>query len=319
VNFLANLSNLGVKTFFVSALPDNKLGLSALKQLDKFRINHRYVQLLKKGRMGIYFVEHGVGTRPSYVIYDRKNSTVNYFDFSDYNFIETFKKCNHYHLSGITPALSKNMMITSVRSVRLAKELGLEVSCDLNYRSSLWKYHINQKRVDPENVISEICSYCDYLTGNASDIQKIFNIEFENNFNNDNIVYYQNLLLQISKRFPHIKIIAVTIHKSVGTYENYIGSCAYKRETNQFFFSPNKNNIYKPFLIDTIVDRIGSEDAFSSGFIYGLKKYNKIQNALDFGLACSVLKHSYLGDFNHASVNEIKSFLKGDHPKKIIH
>ena len=124
INFLANISNLGGKAFFISAMPNNSLANAALRQLDKFKINRNYVKLSNKGRMGIYFVEEGIANRPSFVIYDRKWSTINLFKFEDYQFNKVFAKTDIFHISGITPALSENVMYCIVRSARLAKEMG---------------------------------------------------------------------------------------------------------------------------------------------------------------------------------------------------
>ncbi|HPO50487.1 MAG TPA: PfkB family carbohydrate kinase, partial [Spirochaetota bacterium] len=128
----------------------------------------------------------------------------------------------------------------------------------------------------------------------------------------DNLIYYENLLLQISKRFPHIKIIALSIRKSLSASSNFLGAVLYKRETNQFYFSPNSGGNYETVRLEPINDRVGSGDAFAAGFIYALSKYDNLQETLDFALASSILKHTYKGDFNYATVKEVEDIAKGN-------
>ncbi|HOV13684.1 MAG TPA: sugar kinase [Spirochaetota bacterium] len=314
-NFLSNLSNFGIKSFFISALPKNPIGYAALNELNKFGINTKYIRMKDKGRMGLYYCEEGVGSRATNITYDRKDSAINKLDFEDYNFKKVFEKTQHYHISGITPAISEKAMFVSLKSVRLAKDMGLKVSCDLNYRSKLWNYKLRGKPVDKEKVMSELLQYCDYVFGNEIDLQSFFKIDVskkEYQLEKDDLVYYENLLLQISKRFPHIKIIALSIRKSENASSNYLGGVLYKRETNQFYFSPNIEGKFKMTKLEPINDRIGSGDAFSAGFIYGLTKYDNLQNVLDFALYSSVLKHTYKGDFNYAKIEEVEEMVSGN-------
>ena len=140
---------------------------------------------------------------------------------------------------------------------RLAKEIGLEVSCDLNYRSKLWDYKINDEKVDPDRVMSEIAVYCDYLFGNETDIQSFFKIDFrkkEYEYEQDDLAYYENLLLAVSKRFPHIKIIALSIRKSINANTNYMGGILYIRDSRLRFREQYK--VCTDFLLDHVINRI---------------------------------------------------------------
>ncbi|OHD19751.1 MAG: hypothetical protein A2086_11440 [Spirochaetes bacterium GWD1_27_9] len=314
-NFLANYANLGGDSYFISVIPNNTLGIASLRQLAKFNINYDFVKKIDRGRMGIYFVEEGIANRGSVVTYDRKDSSINYLKFEDYDFHDIFSQVEHFHISGITPAISENAMYAAIRSVRLAKEMGLTVSCDLNYRSKLWNYNLRDKKIDPELVMSEIASYCDYIFGNETDIQQFFKIDIRKKeylYENQDLVYYENLLLQLSKRFPQTNIIALSIRNSKNSSINYMGGVLYKRETNQFYFSQNIDGDFEEYLIDPVVDRIGSGDAFSSGFIFALNKYESLQDTLDFAVASSVLKHSYRGDFSYATLADIEDLMKGN-------
>lgn len=314
-NFLVNLANFGIKTYFISAVPKNHLGLAGIRELNKFSVNTRFVRKKSTGRMGLYFCEEGIANRGSVVTYDRKDSTINKLDFEDYDFQKVFEKSNHFHISGITPAISERAMAVSLKAVKLAKQMGITVSCDLNYRSKLWNYKVKGKKVNKESVMSEIVSCCDYLFGNEIDLQSFFKIDIEKReyqLQTDSLIYYENLLLQISKRFPKVKIIALSVRKSESADSNSLGGVLYKRETNQFFFSPNVAGKFEMMRLEPVHDRIGSGDAFSSAFIYGLEKYSGLQEVLDFALYSSVLKHTYRGDFNYATVDEIEDIASGN-------
>ncbi len=312
LNFLVNFSNLGGRSYMVSALPDNPLGKAALRMLDKFNIDKKYVRLSKKGRMGLYFVEEGISNRGSLASYDRKNSSFNYYNFESYPFSRVFSKTSLFHITGITPALSKELLFTTLRAVRLAKEMKLEVSCDLNYRPKLWDYRIDDEAVDSERAMSDIAVYCDYLFGNDTDLENFYRLnapkKIIKNFE-DILINYQNLLLACSKRFPHIKIIALTVRKLKNAGGSYIGGVMYIRQTNQFYFSPDINNRFRPYLVNPVNDVIGAGDAFCSGFFTGLAMHQNQQLALDYAVASSVLKHSYRGDISYATLNSIESLL----------
>lgn len=321
VNFLSNVANCGGKSYFISAIPSNYLGNGALSFLYKNNINIDEVILSKKGRMGLYFLEEGAGFRSSSVLYDRENSSINYYDFEDYNFEHIFGMVNHFHISGITPALSEKVFFTSLRALKLAKKMGLKVSCDLNYRKNLWNYELQGDIVDKRRVMTEIVSHCDYLFGNEMDLQKFFTDDVDSNeysYEQDDIVYYENLLLHFSKDFPHLNVIALSIRKSINATSNTIGGVAYVRSKNQFFSSPNIGIGFTPYKITNIVDRVGSGDAFSSGFLVGLNEYKSIQKALDFATASSVIKHSYYGDVSNASFVDIQNIINSDKFGRII-
>lgn len=311
VSFLVNISNLGGRACFISAIPDNFVGHAILRQLDNYRINRKFVKLTGKGRVGLDYIEEGIATRASSVIHDRRNSSINLLKFEDYQFNLAFSKSNHYYISGSTLAMSKDIMNSVIHSARLAKEMGLEVSCDLNYNSYFWKYDLSGGKVDPEKVINDVAVYCDYLFFNEYDIRQYFNIDIRRKENGqDIIVYYQNLLLKISKKFPHIKIVAM-LARSEKNDNLYLGGVLYIRETNQFYFSPNIYNKFEQILVNPLRDIIEEREAFSSALLYGMSRYKKIQYALDFAVASSVLKYTYTGDLNYATLNEINSLMRG--------
>jgi 2-dehydro-3-deoxygluconokinase len=313
-NFLVHASNLGEKSSLLTVLPENVIGRAALNFLGKSRVSTRFVKMSRKGRMGIYFLEDGAAQRGSRVTYDRKGSSINRYDFSSLPFRDLFARNSHFHVTGITPALSERTMNTTLRAVRLAKEMGLQVSCDLNFRSQLWKYRVRGVAVNKEEVMSEIVSYCDFLFANEIDIQRFFYDEGvlpEYRYESVDLVYYENMLLRISSRFPGIRYISVSTRKSDSADVNSMGGVLYIREHNQFFFSPNRENRFKPYRIDPVVDRIGSGDAFAAGFVCGMHQYDDPQRALDCAVASSVLKHGYRGDTGYTGIEDIESLIQG--------
>ena len=310
LNFLIDISIFGMKTYFITAISNNFIGQSILRSFDSFRINRDNVLVSNKGRVGIKYEEEGYGSRLTSINYDRNGSAIDYFKYQDYNFKEMFSNSNLYHISSNTPAISNDLMNCIINSTRLAKEMGLEVSLDLNYNSNLWKYSINHKHVIPEKVINDIAIYCDYLFCCENDLRQFFGMDIRKKANTDDIItHYQNLLLQLSKKFSNIHIISMLIRNTISSNSpNNIGGVLYIRETNQFFFSPNIFNKFEPIAIDSTSFEAGEREAFYSGLIFGLKKYKGIQHALDFAVSSALLKYTHSGDINYSNVDEVNLF-----------
>ncbi len=320
-NFLANIANMGAETNFITALPDNTLGRSAQRYIRLFNVNGSFIEFSDQGRLGLYFLEEGCSIRGSKVTYDREGAAINTLTYPDYRFDSFFRSIDHYHISGITPALSENSMRTVQTSLANAKKAGLTISCDLNYRANLWKYYLDGIKVNPSIVMHSLLMQVDHLTGNESDLQNFFGItpgdklylkpEFD-------ISYYQNILLRASGMFPHIKSIAITLRTADSTDTNNLGAICFIRETNSFFITPFTGEKYNLKKITGIRDRVGTGDAFASGYIYGLYKYNfNYQKALDFGFASFVMKHSFPGDQSYSDLVSIEKYIDGSHTSLI--
>ncbi len=312
--FLSNLTNFKNSGILVSALHDDFLKDLIFRQLNKFKIKTSNIILSKKGRNSIIF-EDSENNFVKKSLIDRKLSLIDNFDFEEYYFKNIFSKCSHFHVSATTPSLSNKAMYNSVRALRLAKEMELETSCNINYNPNLWNYKTGFNKVDPERIISEIGNYCDYITGDIEDVTKIFKFEADNN--NNEISYYENILLNLSKRFPHAKAVALLIRENNNHTIN-LGSVLYLREINQFYFSPNNFNKFKFFKVKKINDDSGVTAAFSAGLVYGLNKYKSFQYALDFALSNSILKYNFKGGFNYSSIEEIKQVMYKLKTKQII-
>ena len=159
-NVAVSLANYGLEAEFLSVIPENDIGESAIGELRRFNVNTDKV-IRTEGRMGIYYLETGANQRPSKVIYDRAYSAFSMFNPNGYDWDSIFKDVKWLHISGITPAISEETKDASLIAVKEAKKRGITVSLDLNYRKNLWKYG-----VDAKEVMSELTSYSDIIIAN---------------------------------------------------------------------------------------------------------------------------------------------------------
>lgn len=251
--------------------------------------------------MGIYFLENGANQRPSKVVYDRAHSAIALAKPGDIDWKKTFAGCNWFHITGITPAISASAAELSIESVKAAKELGLTVSCDFNFRANLWKYG----KTAPE-VMTELVKYVDYGIANEEDCQKSLGITVEKvNVEKGelNVEQYKKLSQKVLDTFPQMKAIAITLRESKSADHNGWAGCLNDR--SNFYLS-------RKYDITDIVDRVGGGDAFAGGLIYGLINYANKEDALNFAVAASCLKHSISGDFNRVSKAEVEKLMGGD-------
>ncbi|RAP43531.1 MAG: 2-dehydro-3-deoxygluconokinase [Methanosphaera sp. rholeuAM6] len=296
-NVAISLSNYGIPVEFVTKVPNNEIGQSAINILRSYNVGTRHI--IKEGeRLGIYYLEKGASQRPSKVIYDRKNSAISKSNINEFDWDEIFNGANCFHISGITPALSKNLANISIAACKKAKEQGLLVSCDLNYRNKLWA------RKEANRVMSEIMKYVDVCVANEEDIEKVFNIKAENTDVEKgklNIESYESVAKQIYEKFD-CQIVACTLRTSLSANDNKWMSLAYDGEKT---LQSKEYNIH-------IVDRVGAGDSFSAGLIYGLLNKMSLEETLEFATAASCLKHSIEGDFNIVTVDEVNNLVEGN-------
>jgi 2-dehydro-3-deoxygluconokinase len=250
--------------------------------------------------MGIYFLENGANQRPSKVIYDRAHSAIALAKSGDIDWKKTFTGCNWFHITGITPAISATAAELSIESVKVAREMGLIVSCDFNYRANLWKY--GKSAVE---VMNELVQFVDIGIANEEDCQKSLGISVEIKVEKGelDVEQYQKLTQKVLEKFPEMKAIAITLRESKSA--DYNGWAACLNDRDKFYLS-------RKYDITDIIDRVGSGDAFSGGLIYGLLNYSKKEEALNFAVAASCLKHSISGDFNRVSISEVEKLMGGD-------
>ena len=299
-NVSVSLANFGLNSGFVSAIPDNMIGDAAIRELRGFGVETSGV--LRTGdRLGIYFLETGANQRPSSVVYDRANSSIAEVDPAAYDWASVLKGATWLHITGITPALSESAATLSIDAVMAAKEAGLTVSCDFNFRGKLWKYG----KSAPE-VMTELVKYVDVGIANEEDCQKSLGIsvdEVDVESGELDLSKYAKLTEKVMAEFPNLSILAVTLRESLSADRNGWSACL--RDNQNFHVSRRYN-------ITDIIDRVGSGDSFASALIYGLNSSEDHQQALEFAVAASCLKHSIPGDFNRVTVAEVNKLLSGD-------
>jgi 2-dehydro-3-deoxygluconokinase len=300
-NVAVSLANFGVPVDYVTRLPENDLGDACVQFLRQFGVG---VDKIVRGgdRLGIYFLEMGAMQRGSKVVYDRANSAIATIERGMIDWQQVFADADWFHWTGITPAISAGAASVCLEAVQTAKEMGLTVSCDLNYRKKLWKWG-----KQPGEVMPELVGYCDVAIGNEEDADKVFGIkapETDVTAGKVDADKYRHVCEDLAKRFPNLKTIAITLRGSISASHNTWSGVLW--DQGRFYGGPL-------FDVTHIVDRVGGGDSFMGGLIYGLRAHSDDpQRALDFAVAASCLKHSICGDFNMVTVNEVEKLMGGD-------
>ena len=299
-NVAASLAKFGLPAEFVTRLPNNDLGESCLAYLRRYGVGIRHV--LRGGdRLGIYYLETGAAQRGSKVVYDRANSAAATIQPGMIDWQAVFKDAGWFHTTGITPAISASAADTVIQAVRTAHEMGLTVSCDMNYRKNLWKWGKEASEIMPE-----LFRWCDVAVGNEEDAKDVFGIEAPDADINGGKVEagsYRYVCEKLVERFTNLKTVAITLRGSLSASHNTWSGVLWHQ--GQFF----STQIYD---IAFIVDRVGGGDSFVAGLIYGMQTYSDPQKSLDFAVAASCLKHSIYGDFIEFTVSEVEKLMKGD-------
>ncbi len=300
-NVAVSLANYGIPVDFVTRLPKNDIARSCKMDLQKYGVG---VDKIVYGgeRLGIYFLETGAVNRGSKVIYDRANSAVSQIQKGMINWDKVFEGVNWFHWTGITPAISQGAADVCLEAIQKANEVGITVSCDLNYRKNLWNYGKIAEEVMPELVAGT-----DVILGNEEDSEKVLGIKAEGINVTGGFVEgaaYKSVSKQIMKRFPRCKKVITTLRGSVNANHNSWSGVLWDGE--KLYESPT-------YQITHIVDRVGGGDSFMGGLIYGLLNYlNDDQKALNFAVAASCLKHTIYGDYNQVTVDEVEKLMGGD-------
>jgi 2-dehydro-3-deoxygluconokinase len=297
-NVAVALARFGLEVAYVSVIPDNPIGEACIRELKRQGIDASFI--VRKGeRLGIYFLEAGANQRPSMVVYDRSHSAIAEARMGDIDWDKVFQGASWFHITGITPAISSSAADLSIEAVKKAKEKNVTVSCDLNYRKNLWKYG----KSAPE-IMNELVKYVDIAVGNEEDCQKSLGVKMDIDVESGELSAekYQEITQKILGLYPNIKKIAITLRESHSA--DYNGWSAILDNRKEFFVS-------KKYEIHDIVDRVGGGDTFAAGLIYGLNHLSSDQEALEFAVAASCLKHSIPGDLPLLSLKEVKNLIGG--------
>ncbi len=302
-NVAVSLANYGVPVDFVTRLPKNDLGQCAMMEMRKRGVG---VDKIVYGgdRLGIYFLETGAVSRGSKVVYDRAHSAIAEIEKGMIDWDSVFDGVAWFHWTGITPAISQGAADVCLEAVKIAREKGITISTDLNYRAKLWKYG-----VAPEEIMTELTSYCDIILGNEEDAEKHFGIKPEGldittQGEHVKAEAFLSVCKQMMEKFPRAKKVITTLRGSISASHNTWAGVLYNGQ--KMFKSPE-------YQITDIVDRVGGGDSFMGGLIYGLLNYPEDdQNALNFAVAASCLKHTIKGDANLVTVAEVEKLMGGD-------
>ena len=296
-NVAAALCNYGLQGTFVSKIPNNPIGQSAINHLRRYGVDTQFVARGGK-RLGIYFLETGASMRASQVVYDRADASISDVDISEFDFDQIFEGASWFHTTGITPALSDKAAALTEAALKAAKAKGITTSIDLNYRKKLWS------KDKAKEVMTRLCEYVDVCIGNEEDAEITLGFKGQGTDVTKgelNLEGYKDAFRQMKEKFG-FKYIASTLRESHSASDNGWSALVY--DGNEFYHS-------KQYEV-RIVDRVGGGDSFASGFIYALVTGMEMKMATEFAVAASAIKHTIPGDLNHATLDEVKVLMEGD-------
>jgi 2-dehydro-3-deoxygluconokinase len=298
-NVAVAVAQLGLPAAFVTVLPDkNPVADAVVGELRRFGVDTSKI-VRGKGRLGIYYLEAGANQRPSKVVYDRDHSAIALAKPGDINWDRALEDAGWFHITGITPAISSTAADLALEAVKKARGKGITVSCDLNYRKNLWKW--GKPTVE---VMRELVKNIDIAIANEEDVQMALGIQAEVDVHSGKLDrgQYEKLTAKVLGEYPNLKAIAITLRESKSASHNGWSACLNDRQA--FMAS-------RPYEITHIVDRVGAGDCFAAGLIYGFQALPTHQDALEFAVAASCLKHSIPGDFSRTTVDDVNALLKG--------
>ena len=296
-NVAVSLANYGHDAYFVTKVPKNEIGESAIGALRRYNVNCDYIARGGE-RLGIYFLETGASMRASNVVYDRAHAAIAEADFSDFDIDAIFDGADWFHFTGITPALSDKAADLTEEVLKAAKRKNITVSVDLNFRKKLWSSEKAQK------VMTNLMQYVDVCIGNEEDAEKVLGFKpgkTDVTSGDLELAGYQDIFEQMIKKF-NFKYVVSSLRESYSASDNGWSACIYDGKK---FYHSRKYNI-------RIVDRVGGGDAFAGGLICGLLDGKSMEDALEFGVAASALKHTIPGDLNLVTRKEVEALVGGD-------
>lgn len=302
-NVLVSLAQMGMETEFVTRLPDNAISQCGVAMLRKYGVGTQHI-VYGGDRIGVFYLEKGASQRPSRIVYDRKFTSVSGSHVEDFDWDSIFKDASHFHITGITPALSPGMSRVSLDAVKKAKKQGLFISCDLNYRNNMWS------KEDAKVCMEELIQSIDLLIANEEDCDKVLGIRAADTdvvagrLNRDGYIDVARKLCAVYG----VKQVGITLRKSISASDNEWGALLY--EEGRAYFS-------KTYPIH-IVDRVGGGDSFAAGLLYGTIEGYDPQKRIEYAAAASCLKHSIEMDFNLATVPEVLHLMNGDASGRVL-
>jgi 2-dehydro-3-deoxygluconokinase len=295
---------LGGDAAFVTALPDNPLGDACLANLRSLSIAVDHVLRTGDGRLGLYFVEQGIGHRPGQVVYDRADSSFATAPPESYDWDSIFRDADWLLSTGITPAISANAAEVARTAFAEADRRGIRIACDMNFRSKLWRW---KKETAPQDLaaetMQELVQQVDLLICGRGDAVQTLAIDAN--------ISDQELPQAVASRFPRLQTIAITRRQSVSAKEQTFSASLYDVASGKRFDSPTDGTA---FPIGDIADRIGTGDAFAGALLFALhsNRWSEPGVAISFATAACCLAHTIEGDFSLMTCDEIQAFLEGE-------
>lgn len=296
-NVGVSCANYGLPSYVVSQVPEHDIGQACINYLRRFGLDTSYIFRGGK-RLGIFYSENGFSQRPSKVIYDRKDSAFSQLKIGREQWEEILDGKSWFHFCGTAPAQGPIVIATLVAGLQVAKDKGLTVSVDYNYRSKLWD------RATAKKVMVPLMEYVDIGIGNEEDCEAMFGIKAEGSDYASGIVDSQSYEAVAKKVVATYGLTyqAITLRESLSANLNGWSAILHDGKT---LYESKKYDVH-------IVDRIGGGDSFSGGLIYSLSEDKSLQYAIDFAVAASCLKQTIPGDFNLVHKDEVLSLMQGD-------
>lgn len=321
----ASICNFGGKARYVTALPKHALAEATMDTVRAVGIDTSCILRTDEGRLGLYFLETGANQRPSNVIYDRADSAIAITPADAYDWDSIFAGATWLHLSGITPALSKNAAEATLVAAQKAKAAGVTVSCDLNFRKKLWKWDSSKSSQElAEETMRKLLPFLDVVIANEEDCSDVLGIhaaDTDVHSGTLNTARYPDVARQVVEQFPNVSKVAITLRESLSATHNNWGAMLYDAESDTPVFAPlDSSGNYQSYEIKNIVDRVGGGDSFAGGLIFALtnEELSEPQTAVKYAVAASCLKHSIKGDFNFSTRQEVEALMGGSASGRVV-
>lgn len=296
-NVAVALSGYGHAAQFITKLPQNDLGQAALNSLRRYGVDT--AEIRRGGnRLGLYFIEKGASQRPSRVIYDRAGSAFAQALSEEFDWASIFHGAQWFHFTGITPALGAEAAQACLCACQEAKKQGIPVSCDINYRHTLWSAE------EAGTVMSGLMPYVDLCIANEEHAEKLFGIRTTDTDAKGDGSHADGpieVARAMTERFG-CKAVAITLRRSLSADDNDWSAMLYADGVGMY---SKKYRIH-------LVDRVGGGDSFAAGLIHGFITGMGKTDALEFAAAAGCLKQTIEGDFSHATVDEVETLKYGD-------
>ena len=300
-NVAVSLATLGNKVGYVSRIPDNEVGNACLRELASFGIDVSDV-VRGGGRLGTYYFESASGQRKSKVIYDRDGSSFYSSAPGMFPWKKIFSKTDVFHCSGITCAVSPSATAATFEAVQTAKEMGLRITCDINYRRNLWKY----EGADAHGTLNKLMQYSDFIFGDQNEWEVATGVPQVpmTHMQADTVLdmdAYGKYFAEMHRQFPNCQAMMLGLRNQITTTRHTLTALLWY---DGIIYQSKIYDIYP------IVDSVGVGDAFVAAYIHAAEKWpGQPQRCLDFSVAAAELKNSIVGDFNLVTEEEILNLL----------